>query len=274
MMLPEQEEKTMQQSLDLTKSRDDVSAAIADTTSRLRKAMAERDAAPVRIATQRRSAANQYSVERISTMLAELRNKQTDLAAKFLPTDRIVIEANQQVTDTEAALIAAKALRAEDHASDVNHVRQALESEVNSLRSQLAGLQSRVAELDVQVGQKREELARMEAASVQDADMQRNIKEATDNYALSREKAEEASVAESLDRALISNVVIAAQPTLPALPLPTPLNLLTGGVFCLFLALAAGLIPAFVSDTVYDPAMLEAATQLPVLATLPRVTAG
>ena len=59
-----------------------------DITERITKLEQQLGALPARIATQSRALPNQYSIERLSTMLVELRNKRTQLLTKLRPDDR------------------------------------------------------------------------------------------------------------------------------------------------------------------------------------------
>ena len=72
-------------------------------------------------------------------MLAELQNRRTLLLAKYRPDDRLVEEAEKEITDTQAALQQATRLTGVDQATDVNPVHQALEVELAKQQTELAG---------------------------------------------------------------------------------------------------------------------------------------
>ena len=63
-------------------------------------------------------------------MLVELQNKRTQLLSKFRADDRLVVEASQEIADTQAALDNAKKQTGTDQATDVNPVHQALELDI------------------------------------------------------------------------------------------------------------------------------------------------
>src|SRR5277367_6323939 len=111
-----------------------------------------------RITTQTRKIPNQYSVERLNTLIAELQNKRTDLLTKFKPTDRTIREVDQQIADTRAALENAQKLNSYEEATDVNPLRQNIELELSHAEAAGDGLRARVSELRSQTQQYRGEL--------------------------------------------------------------------------------------------------------------------
>jgi hypothetical protein len=65
-------------------------AAIPEFRPKIAGTRSQLGAAQARVPTQTRTSRNQYSVERLHTMLAELQNRCTQLLAKFRPDDRLV----------------------------------------------------------------------------------------------------------------------------------------------------------------------------------------
>ena len=100
-----------------------------------------------RIMTQSRALPNQYSTERLNTMLVELQNKRTDLLTKFKPTDRLISEIDQQIQTTRTALEKATSQTATEQATDLNPLRQTLDAELARARVDQAGAVSRRASL-------------------------------------------------------------------------------------------------------------------------------
>lgn len=81
-----------------------------------------------RISTQNRIIPNQDSVERFNTMLVELKNRRTQLLVKFQPGDRLVKEVDEQIRTTTAALAKASQTTYSEKSSDINPLRQSLDS--------------------------------------------------------------------------------------------------------------------------------------------------
>jgi chromosome segregation ATPase len=100
-------------------------------------------AQPARVVTQTRSLPNPALVERLTKMLADLRNRRTDLDSKPRPGDRLARNLDEQITQTEAALNRASSQTLREESTDVNPVRQAAEKELVTAEAQLAGFENR-----------------------------------------------------------------------------------------------------------------------------------
>jgi uncharacterized protein involved in exopolysaccharide biosynthesis len=263
--LTEQRELSLQQMEDTKKSLDEVNVSLAETSSRLAQVRSQQGAADPRLVTQDRISANQQSVERLNTMLVEMRNKRTDLATKFRPGDVLLLQSDKEIADTEAALKVAKDINSEDKTTDVNPVWIALDTEANRLRQQQAGLMSRKSELVEQLSRQRGDIGRMERASIDVGELDREIKELGGSLDLYRNKAISAGIAEDLDAAKISNVVVASPPIVPVLPASSPFNYLTGLLFAIFVSLGVGLLSTMWSEKVYGASVIESELGIPVL---------
>lgn len=268
-MLAQQKDVMLQKAAESQSALLQAEAAIGEYTWKTADTRRQLGAAQPRVITQSRTLSNQYSVERLHTMVAELQNRRTLLLVKFRPDDRLVREADQEIRDTQAALEQATKLTGVEQATDVNPVHQALEIDLGRQQAELAGLQSRREALAHQTGTYRSQLVRLGDATAAFDDLVRTQKEAEDNYMLYAKKKEEARIAESLDQQKISNVAIAETPTLPHLPSKpnVPLNLALGVFLACFLSLGIAFAVEYFRDTVEQPRELEELTGLPVLAT-------
>ncbi len=75
----------------------DLDGSIQETDKRITALEKQLGGMERRVATQSRVLPNQYSVERLNTLLVELRNRRIQLLAKFQPNDRIVKEVDEQI---------------------------------------------------------------------------------------------------------------------------------------------------------------------------------
>jgi uncharacterized protein involved in exopolysaccharide biosynthesis len=94
-------------------------AQISEDTERLGSQTRQLRGLPNRQATQQRIIPNDYSVERLNTMLAELQNQRTSLLTKFTPEDRTVQEIDKKIADTKVALGNAQHMTSQETSSDV-----------------------------------------------------------------------------------------------------------------------------------------------------------
>ncbi len=265
----EQKELLLQKAVELKVA---LNAAEAEYRDASRKAviLSQRmGGVPSRIATQKRTMSNQYSVERMNTMLVELRNKRTELLTKFRPTERAVTQIDQQIADTEKALRDAESKSAGEEASDVNPLRQTLETEFTRTDASAAGLRSRIAAMREQEREYRRELARLESLIPLEQKYQRDAKVAEENYLLYAKKQEEARIGERMDRQKIANVVLAESPREPATPKGRMGTVLPAYLLALVTSIALVGIFTRHPKRVQTPWELESIALVPVLGTVP-----
>lgn len=268
-MLAQQKDTMLQKSSEADSALMQTEVAIGEYTQKIAGTRAQLGASAPRVITQSRTLSNQYSVERLHTMVAELRNRRSQLLVKYLPDDRLVQEADHEIADTQAALEQATRLTGVEQATDVNPVHQSLEIDLAKQESELSGLQSRRQTLALQASAYRQQLVKLSNATAAFDELARTQKEAEENYLLYAKKTEEARIAESLDQQKISNVAIAETPTEPHLPSKpnVPLNVALGVVLAGFFSLGGAFAAEYFSDTLTQPFELEELTGLPVLAT-------
>lgn len=267
-MLMEQKDAILQKAVDSESAAMRAEAAVAESAQKIAGTRRALNAANPRVVTQTRTSSNQYSVERLHTMLAELQNRRTQLLAKFRPDDRMVQETDQEIANTRTALNDATRLTGSDEASDVNPVHQALEIDLARQQAEFAGLEARRGALDRETAVYRRQMAKIANATATFDDLVRAKREAEDNYLLYAKKTEEARIAESLDREKIANVAIAETPVEPHLPSKpnVQLNLALGGLLGCFLSLGAAFAAEYLHGAAGQPAETEDAAGLPVLA--------
>jgi uncharacterized protein involved in exopolysaccharide biosynthesis len=222
-----------------------------------------------RITTQTRQVPNQYSVERLNTLLVELRNKRTELLTKFQPNDRMVAQVDRQISDTQKALENSEKLSSKEEATDVNPLRQTLETELARAEASAQGLSGRIETLSQQTRQYRAEVEKLEGIRPGEQELLREIKVAEENYLLYSKKREEARIGEALDQQKIANVAFADPPRVPVLPLPTVnVAILASYALGIIAIFAGALILGQYRRTVFTPWELETLAGLPVLGTV------
>ena len=223
-----------------------------------------------RITTQSRRVPNQYSEERLNTMLVEFQNRRTELLTKYQPTDRLVRQVDKQIEDTRRALAAAGGQTATEETTDVNPLRQTLEAELSKAELNNAEYQSRAASLSNDIRSYRGGLKGLESDTADDDQLVRQIKEAEDNFFLYSKKREEARITEAMNHQKIANVALVQPPRVPALPLPKPsVTFIASYALGCLLVLGLGVMKGAAPETVNLPWELEGLTGLPVLAAIP-----
>ncbi len=266
---PERKELLVRKVVDEQAELREAEANLSEARRRIATLQSQRSTEAPRIATQQRVIPNQYSVERLNTLMTELRNKRTEMLVKFKPGDRMVKQIDQQMADTQKALDRAEKLNSTEEATDVNPLRQTIDTELSREQATANGLTGRIEALSQQTGEYRSELANLEGLLPDEQELLRENKAAEDNYVLYSKKREEARILEAMDKSKIANVAIAEPARVPVLPEPRLSGGLLGG-FLLVIALihVGALFTGQSRRTVCTPWELEAFAGMPVLATV------
>ena len=221
-----------------------MSATILTTNNRPRKQLSDQlDRMDKRVVTQERTIPYQSSVERLQTLLTELRNKRTELLTKFTDSDRMVQEVDQQIADTKGDLDNVLQLRAREQSTDLNTHWQSLQAEMVNTTVGLAGLSAKEKELQEQLKQYQARTLEVTESSPRFDAMLREVNDAKAKYELYVKREEEARVAQALDTQKISNVVLAEAPVpshVPSSP-DRRLGLMAGAIAAAFIALAVAI---------------------------------
>lgn len=270
--LTQQKEQTVQKLTEAKSKLLETKAFLREVNDRIGKVQQQLLTVNPRIVTQSRAMPNQSSTEHFNTMIVELQNKRTQLLTKFRSDDRLVREVDQQIRTTRAALERSSRETATEQSTDLNPLRQTLETELSRARVDQAGAEGRLEMLAGQVGQYEAQLSRLEGITAQYEDLSRKVKQGADNYQLYQKKEEEARITDELDQNKITNVSVAEAPIQPQLPVKPnrPMNLLLGVFLGVLLSLGSVLVAEFMRDTVLTPRELEVLTGKRVLASLPR----
>src|SRR6185436_12098382 len=162
-VLSQQKDLTLQKTAEAKTKMLDADAAFNEATNRIARVEQQLAMMPKRIITQSRQLPNQYSAERLNTMIVELQNKRTQLLTKFRPDDRLVREVDEQIRITREALGKAEQKHAVEQATDLNPLRQGLETELSRARLDQSGATARRSTLAGQLQQYEAALKKLEA---------------------------------------------------------------------------------------------------------------
>jgi uncharacterized protein involved in exopolysaccharide biosynthesis len=271
--LTQQKDQTVQKLTEAKSKLLETETFLREVNDRLAKGQQQLQTLATQVVTQRRALPNQYSAERLNTLIVELQNRRTQLLTKFRADDRLVREVDQQIKDTRAALEKASQETATEQSTGPNPLRQTLESELARGRVDQAGALGRREMLASQVQQYEVQLSRLEGITAQYEDLNRKVKQSEDNYQLYKKKEEEARITDELDQNKITNVSVAEAPSQPQLPVKPnrPMNLILGVFLGVLLSVGSVVVAEFMRDTVLTPRDLELLTGQRVLASLPRM---
>lgn len=210
---------------------------------------------PQRLTTEVRKVPNQYSTERLRTMLVELENRKAD---------------PEQIERTRRALAASEGSQAVEEATNVNPNRQTMEQDLVRAQMEVTSAVTRMSKLRGQAAQYRTELDRLEASAAEHETLSREIKELEDRYELNSHKAEEVRIHTALDDRRITNVVMAQEPQVPTRAEMRPYWFALAAWMTLML-ISVFLVLKFspMRRIFYTPGVLEDFAGVPVLGTVP-----
>ena len=105
-----------------------------------------------------------------------------------------------------------------EQASDINPLRQNLESELAKAKIEQMGRNALKTNLEFQVQQYQDQLAKLKGATTTHDDLTREVKKADEINQLYAQKQEESRISDELDKQKISNISIAEAATIPRVP--------------------------------------------------------
>lgn len=249
-------------------------AAVAEAGARLTALQLERARTPARhVANITTGDATGFTQE-MQSKIAALELKRTELLQKYTPQYRLVVEIDEQIRQTKAALEGARTSQVRQETTEENPTMRWLESEIARVRSEHQALSARAKALQTSLTRYRAEAQMLGAADLEQAELIRSMKAAEEKYALYQRKEEEARISDALDRTRISNVAIVQAATLPFEPAPRQSLMWLAVAFVVGFLLAIGI--AFLKDLiaasmrVRTPDELQTAlADAPVLAWVP-----
>ncbi len=251
-------------------------AQISGLSKQIDSQMVHLHAIPSRHTTQVRTIPNDYSIERLNTMLAELENKRTTLLTKFTPNDRLVQEVNRQISDTQAALRKAQQMTSQEHDTDVNPVWQSVTGEIIQNETQREALKAKRIALNNQIASLQSHLSNVEGSTVSFNTLRQKVTDLQNNYQLYTQKRDEAQIADEMNANRLLNVAVAQNPTFSVIPYrPKPLiDSVLGAFTAIFVAGFLVFLAEIGRDTFASAIEVEGALMLPVFAELPFIRGG
>ena len=172
------------------------------------------------------------------------------MLTKFRPEDRLVKEVDEQIRITTEALHKAEQKTDSRKLPISTRCARAWRRNCRARRLDQVAARARRDTSKSQLQEYETSLKTLERNTSGHDDLQRQMKEAEDNYHLYAKKREEARIADELDRQKITNVSIAESATVPQIPSSPnrPLNLIIGVVLAGVLSLGSVFSAEMFSD--------------------------
>jgi uncharacterized protein involved in exopolysaccharide biosynthesis len=240
-----EKENALQKLSEFEAMRAQASTALAESDRRLTALTSELSQTPAQRVSQIRTADDAQVMRDVKSRILELEAKRTELAQKFTPEYRGVVELDTQLKQARAALDEAQTSPIREETLADNPTRQWLETELARTRTENQALHARAQSLASAVSQYRSSAEVLGVRDVEQQDLERTVKAAETKYLLYVQKREEARISDALDKDRIANVVVAESPSVDFKPERNPgvamLPLLLGGALILSFAFALAL---------------------------------
>jgi uncharacterized protein involved in exopolysaccharide biosynthesis len=223
-----------------------------------------------RLSTQMKKADNTALLQQLKSTLLDLELKRTDLLSKYDPTYVAVKEVDTQIAQTRAAIEHETASPVLENTTDRNPTYEWLNSELAKAKADLPTLEANARATEAAVASYRQKILDLDQKAIVQQDMIRNVRAEEENYLLYLKKQEEARIAEQMDDARISNVVITEAAAVPVLPSTSPLSIVLLGLpLGLLVSVGAAFVSDYLDTSFHSPEEVWDVLSVPVLASLP-----
>jgi uncharacterized protein involved in exopolysaccharide biosynthesis len=244
--------------------------AVAADEERIRNDKTQMERTPERSLGQRTSTAADVLLQQLEGNLLAARVKRTGLLLKFEPAYPLVKEADQEISDTEAAIAEAKTKEYVSQITDRDPTFELLREDLAKTQSDRAAQRATVVALKQSIKDIQLQMIDLDQKALMQTDLLRDNKSNEDNYLLYLSKREQERASDALDQKQISNVAIAVPAVIPVLPLASLSTVLMIGFV---LALVGGAVATYVAEFV-DPSLQTArdvidSLGIPIVASVP-----
>ena len=226
---------------------------------------------PERVPTTVRESPNFYTIQQVTSVLVDLTNQRTKLLTRYQPTDRLVVEADKQIADTEARLQNLKTDPTTEKDSDNNPVWIQAEQQLALAGVAVASSMAKTNALSSQLTELDGRLHQLQNITAENDMLESKVDQLKDTQRQYADKLTNEMVEDVLDRAKLGNIAIAMEPTISSHPVSpnVPLVLALG----LLGATTLSGIYLFAMEshrtTFFTPYELQSALGLRVLGTIP-----
>ncbi len=263
-------DNTLQKLSELGYTVEQTKASVRETQNRVTELKSLEASTPARVTTQLRHTDNPQLMQQLKATLLQLELKRTELLSKFEPTYRPVVEVEQQIRETQAAIRAEDSQPLRDETTDQNPTNQWVRSELAKANADLSSYRAREAGLTKSVAAYEDRAHELQSKQLQEQDLARAAKSEEEQYLLYVRKREEARISDALDQQRIVNVSVAEAPSVPALPARSfTMYLALGLLLAIFTAIVATVVAEYSDQAVRTSRDLSALPNVPLLAVIP-----
>jgi uncharacterized protein involved in exopolysaccharide biosynthesis len=262
---------TLQRGNDFDASAQQAKQSEFEQQQRLAVLRAKLDATPVRITATVSTSKDELLLGQMKSTLLNLQLKHSELLTKYAPGYAPVREVEKQIADVQSSIASSERVSVVGETTERNPAYDWLQQEITKTNSELNAMRARAKAASGISGNYRAAAQLLDQEDATQQGLVRDAKLQEDNYLLYVKKREEARINDALDQRGIVNVAVTEEPSVPAVPVRSPLN---AALLTLLVAITISAPAAYVADRL-DPSFrtpdeLAGYLNVPVLATLPR----
>jgi len=248
--------------------------AISADEQRIHDEESQLKVTPARSTTAQVSNAADMLLQQLQANLLAAQLKRTQLAMKYDSSYPLVLEADQEVAETQAAIAEAQKTQFTNQTTDRDPTYEYLRADVAKTKADLASQKATATAVGHSIESMKLQLVDLDQKTVKQSDLIRETKANETNYLLYLSKREQEKTSDALDQKRIANVAIAVPPSLPVLPAYSPILVLSIGLLLgLFVSVGAAFVAEYLDPSFRTPAEVNDILKITVLASMPKKVA-
>ena len=229
---------------------------------------------PSRSPTSEASNSADILLQQLESSLLASQVKRIQLMTKYDPSYPLVREVDEEIAQTEEAILRAQETRYVNTTTDRDPTFEYLREDQARTEADLASQQATAAELSNTIRGIQAEMVSLDGKAVQQSALVREAKANEGNYLLYLTKREQERTSDALDDKRIANVAIAVPATVPALPAHSPSSIMLAGFFLAVMGgIGAGYLAELMDPSFRTPAEVEDMLKITVFAAVPKEAA-
>jgi uncharacterized protein involved in exopolysaccharide biosynthesis len=227
-----------------------------------------------RMLTKEDNSAAGLLIQQLGAQLLLAQQKRAELLMKYDPNYPMVKEADQEVTQAQAALEAAQKMDLRSQTTDTDPTYELLREDLAKTHADLATQEASVAALSQAVQKIKNQTVDLNQQLIEQEDLQREVKANEDAYLLYLHKRDQEMSSDAMDEKRVSSVALSVAPSVSLLPAYSPsMVFLLGFLFSLVVSIGLGFVAEYLDPSFQTPADVSNVLQVPVLASFPKKVA-
>jgi uncharacterized protein involved in exopolysaccharide biosynthesis len=247
---------------------------VAADEKRMQSDLAQMKATPPRSTLQQSSAPADLLLQQLGASLLAAETRKTQLLLKYDPSYPLVQEADQELAQTQAAFEKAQQTKYVTEDTNVDATYELLREDLAKTQADLAAQQASLAANKASIDSLQAQMTQLAQKGLDQTDLLREQKANEDNYLLYMNKREQERTSDALDKTKIENVAIAIPPSIPVLPVLSPLTVIVLAlVGAVFISVIAAYTVDYFDSSFHTPADVADALGIPVVVAMPKRSA-